>query len=65
LIAERQKKREDSFQHLRKQYPLDEDSEKILSLTTDELLEELQMRVLTASEVLKAFIAKVYTKTTV
>jgi len=44
---------------------LDEDSEKILSLTTDELLEELQMRVLTASEVLKAFIAKVYTKTTV
>ncbi|OXA40478.1 fatty acid amide hydrolase 1 [Folsomia candida] len=60
IIRKKQEDREAQFKKLESQsrYQLNEKHEKILSLSDDELIDQLQSRKLTAVEVQEAFIAK-------
>ncbi|CAL8089576.1 unnamed protein product [Orchesella dallaii] len=61
VIKRKQKEREEGFRKLEQQtrFQLNADHEKILNLSDEELIKQLQSRRLKATEVLEAFIAKV------
>ncbi|CAL8109904.1 unnamed protein product [Orchesella dallaii] len=63
LIKKKQREREYAFQKLHQRYEMTAKAEKIISLTEDQLLSELQQRKLSAIEVLEAFIAKALKET--
>ncbi|ODM93474.1 Fatty acid amide hydrolase 1 [Orchesella cincta] len=60
VIKRKQKEREEGFRKLEQQsrFQLNEEHEKILNLSDEELIKQLQTRRLKATEVLEAFIAK-------
>ncbi|CAG7727883.1 unnamed protein product, partial [Allacma fusca] len=58
MRAKKQKERKEQFQKLEKRFPFNSNSAAIVNLSFDDLVERLQRRDLTATEVLEAFISK-------
>ena len=58
-ILTRQRQRNESFRQIRENYIFDESANEITQLPANDLIQKLQTRSLNATQVLKAYIAKV------